>query len=340
MSIVTEPDTEADEHARAEVATTGECPAPRQQARVDAPAAKADGAGTATDPTAAASGVSPARSWSWPQPRHVAMVVGAIVMGFVVYLFLVSPLLYNRAQGALTSRLQVALSQANAGGVPRDPGRGDPIGFIDARRLGLSAVMVEGARQGQLADGPGHVRGTPLPGQLGVSIVAGRRAAFGSPFASLHSAREGDEVVLTTPRGTLNYTVVTATIVPDRPASVLAAARDGADATGSRLALVTSDPWGVAAERIVVVATLSGPPVPGGSTSDAMATEELDPDRQPGSLAALTLWSILLVAALLATSRARGAWRSPAVFLLAAPVVASLAMVLYDSAIAVLPPTL
>ena len=46
-------------------------------------------------------------------------------------------------------------------------------------------VVVEGTTPGEPDAGPGHLRDTPLPGQAGVSVVFGRRATFGAPFASL-----------------------------------------------------------------------------------------------------------------------------------------------------------
>ncbi|WP_278259716.1 sortase [Nocardioides convexus] len=59
----------------------------------------------------------------------------------------------------------------------------------------------------RLQDGPGHRPGTVLPGQQGVSVVAGRSVSYGRPFAHLPEVRRGARVVVTTAQGRFTYDV-------------------------------------------------------------------------------------------------------------------------------------
>ena len=267
------------------------------------------------------------------------MTIGIFVIGLIAYLLLVTPLSHDRSQRDLSAQFEVKLKQAAAGAPLSDARRGDPVALLEIPKLGINEIVVEGARQGDLKAGPGHVRGTAIIGQQGISVLAGRRATFGSPFDGLNRLTTGDQMALTTYRGRFVYTVQSSSIVDDSPESVLAAAAPQ-DTSQSALALVTSDPWGVSVERVVTVAVLQGSPISGPTPNTAIAAEELDPSGEPGALAAVTLWGLLTVAALFATSRARHAWRSPAVILLAGPVIVTFVVLLYDSLLAVLPPTL
>ena len=51
---------------------------------------------------------------------------------------------------------------------------GVPVAIIDIPHIGVHEVVVEGARSGQLREGPGHLVGSSLPGQPGNAVIAGR----------------------------------------------------------------------------------------------------------------------------------------------------------------------
>jgi hypothetical protein len=59
-----------------------------------------------------------------------------------------------------------------------------------------------------LFNGPGHRRDTPLPGQIGTSVVFGRRAAFGGPFADIDGLAKGDKITVTTGQGIFHFKVL------------------------------------------------------------------------------------------------------------------------------------
>ncbi len=60
-------------------------------------------------------------------------------------------------------------------------------------------TIVEGTEpRRQLEKGPGHYRGTALPGQVGNFAVAGHRVGKGEPFLNLDQLRAGDAVIVET----------------------------------------------------------------------------------------------------------------------------------------------
>jgi len=71
------------------------------------------------------------------------------------------------------------------------PGTGSLVAMLEIPRLGLSAIVIEGAEERELKLGPGHIRGTCLPGDGGNTGVAGHRDTF---FRPLRLIREDDTI--------------------------------------------------------------------------------------------------------------------------------------------------
>ncbi len=110
----------------------------------------------------------------------------------------------------------------------------------------------DGARQ--LRQGPGHVRGTAMPGANGNCIIAGHRDTH---FRVLKDIREGDEIVLQTRAGEYTYRVRTMQIVSPRDTKSLRPSND------AELHLVTCYPFyylGSAPKRFIVDAQLENGP--------------------------------------------------------------------------------
>lgn len=82
--------------------------------------------------------------------------------------------------------------------VARPVAAGEPLATMRIPRLGedWSWVVVEGTGDDELAQGPGHYAGTPLPGARGNVAVAGHRAGHGDPFLDFDRLRVGDLVHL------------------------------------------------------------------------------------------------------------------------------------------------
>jgi sortase A len=100
---------------------------------------------------------------------------------------------------------------------------------------GVDLFVLAGASGRTMAFGPGHVDGTPLPGEPGNSVVSGHRDTH---FAFLRRLRAGDPIVVERRDGRrLQYTVSETLVVDRRDAWVTQEAGD------TRLTLVTCYPF-------------------------------------------------------------------------------------------------
>ena len=101
---------------------------------------------------------------------------------------------------------------------PSHPELGSPIAVLTIPRLGLSTVVLEGAEERELKLGPGHIRGTSLPGEGGNVGVAGHRDTV---FRPLRLIRRGDRINIVTHERELQYQIVSAQIVEPEDVQVL-----------------------------------------------------------------------------------------------------------------------
>ncbi len=110
-----------------------------------------------------------------------------------------------------------------------------PVARLAMPRLGEEAFVLAGGSGRTLAFGPGHVDGSPLPGQPGTSLIAGHRDTH---FRFLERLRAGDAVHVEDGTGAVRRFRVTATQVVD-------ARRTRIDVFGSvpRLVLATCYPF-------------------------------------------------------------------------------------------------
>ncbi len=126
--------------------------------------------------------------------------------------------------------------------------RGQPLGHIAIPELGLTAAVVQGTDPRSLRSGPGHYRGTALPGERGTVAIAGHRTTFSAPFRHLDELEPGDTVTLSVPYGRFEYRVTRSQIIFPRQVDVLAPGRR------NELVLTTCHPVESAEERLVVFA--------------------------------------------------------------------------------------
>ena len=111
---------------------------------------------------------------------------------------------------------------------------GTPMALLEIPAAGIREVVGEGTTSGVLADGPGHSRTTPFPGQAGTSVIMGRRAAFGGPFERIPRLKAGDVITVTTGQGVSTYQVAGIRRAGDPLPTPLAAGQ-------GRLVLATAD---------------------------------------------------------------------------------------------------
>ncbi len=114
------------------------------------------------------------------------------------------------------------------------PQKDSPWGKSRSSSIGLTAMIEEGDNGGILRRAVGHVPGTALPGQQGNVVIAGHRDTFFRPLRNIH---KGDEITLTTLRGSYRYRVDSTEVVGPQDTEVLD------DSPGAILTLVTCYPF-------------------------------------------------------------------------------------------------
>jgi sortase A len=131
-----------------------------------------------------------------------------------------------------------------------------PVAQLDAPRQGRQLMVLAGAGGRALAFGPGHVDGTPLPGEAGNAVISGHRDTH---FAFLRELRSGDLLLVrSATRRMARYVVSGIEVVRSKDVRVLL------DAGDDRLTLVTCYPF--------------NSPVPGGPLRYVVVAKRTDSD--------------------------------------------------------------
>ena len=230
--------------------------------------------------------------------RAVLVLVFVVSFALFIQLVLVSSLQQSAAQGRAFDHFRAQLANGTAPIGPTDSaGRelelGTSVAFIEVPAIGLKQVIGQGTAAGVLFDGPGHRRDTPLPGQMGSSVIYGRRAAFGGPFDRINELRKGALITVTTGQGAFEFRVLGVRREGQPAPAPLAAG-------AARLQLVTADGRAFLPDGVLRVdADMVGTAV-GGPTRLVTASTLPDAERvmagDTTTLWALALWIQALVA--------------------------------------------
>jgi sortase A len=213
------------------------------------------------------------------------------------HLLVIGSLQHSAAQARAFDDFRAQLAQGVAPIGPLDAdgnaiALGTPVAFLEIPSIDVEEVIGEGTSPAVLLDGPGHRRDTPLPGQIGTSVVFGRKASFGGPFSAIGQLDPGDPITVTTGQGVFTYKVIGVRLegmpVPAPPA-----------VGSSRLTLVTAAgssflPSGV----LRVDADLEGVAVVGPArlmSSTALPANERVMAGDSHTLWALAMWLQLLI---------------------------------------------
>ncbi len=223
-----------------------------------------------------------------PVARRFAIVIFTLAFGSLMFNQFMGPLVHDRAETALEQRLSSDLLNGVAP-VSNPIAVGTPIGLVEVPNRDIRAVVVEGSKAEQLAQASGHLIGSALPGQPGVSAILGRSQTYGAEFKNLDQLKIGDEVIVTTGQGVHTYEVIDTTV---------RSAQDTAAFQGEGHMLIMATVVD-SSDRLVVRATLTSPVFPAGEAFDHQTTiDELGLSGDSSSWSALALW--MLLAALLA----------------------------------------
>ncbi|PNW10540.1 sortase [Microbacterium testaceum] len=145
--------------------------------------------------------------------RSIVATLLLLLLMFVLNVTVFSHLQHLASQQRLEDDLRAQLA---AGTAPVSEGTfedvlladGAPVAIMDIPRLKFHEVVVEGTASAQTAQGVGHRRDTVLPGQVGVSVLMARAAAFGGPFSAISSLDPGDEITVRTGQGLQRFEVI------------------------------------------------------------------------------------------------------------------------------------
>jgi len=288
----------------------------------------------ATSPVSGRTELSP-KTWVL---SSALLIVGGLMLGLVFNLVLFSPLRHARDQqvsyASFRSDLANAIapigSTANTGGlVPL----GAPVAVLQIPALGMNEVVLEGSTSAVLMSGPGHLRSSVLPGQVGHSVVMGRATSFGGPFSGIGGLQLGTEFTAVTGQGEHTYKVTAIRFEGEKPIAL--APGEG------RLTLVTAsgNPY-LPSGLVEVDAVLTSEAA---TRTDAVPSAAyLSPSEAPlagdsSAAVGLLLWSALLLGAavlLVWMSTRWGTWQA---WVVAVPVVTALGVAVTNHIIMFLP---
>ncbi|MCL4401168.1 MAG: class D sortase [Acidobacteria bacterium] len=133
---------------------------------------------------------------------------------------------------------------------PQTPDLGVALAKLSIPRLNAAWFVFEGVGKKELRLGPGHMRGSALPGTSGNCVIAGHRDTH---FRALKDIRKGDEIVVETRQGRFRYRVTDLEIVKPTNTKALA------PTTSPVMNLITCYPFyylGSAPKRFVVHAQM------------------------------------------------------------------------------------
>ena len=114
---------------------------------------------------------------------------------------------------------------ADAARFRRTATRGQAIGRISIRRIGLRMVLVNGTDHESLKRGPGRDLRSFMPGQDQLVYIAGHRTTYLAPFSHIDAIRRGDAIRLEFPYATFVYRAFKHRVVAATDLSVLRSPR-------------------------------------------------------------------------------------------------------------------
>ena len=266
------------------------------------------------------------------------VALSAVVAFFVVFAFGLSSVQEHRNQTQLYGELRGLLDPSSTvapwigGTIPA----GAPVALLNSAAAGLhDVVVVQGSSSSQMRNGPGHLPDSPLPGQVGDSLVIGRSSTSGAPFWGLDRLRKGDLLTVTTGQGSFHFRIedqrVAGGPLPTIPPS------------GSILTLVTSTGSGLLGsitngQLLYVDAALQGTAVvtPKGQPR-TVATAEIQGKSDLAALPWVLAWLAGLVLALAASVLLISRWGWRRSWLLVAPLVLAVLWGLSTELLALVP---
>lgn len=266
---------------------------------------------------------------------RVLYAFSALMIWAVLYALVFGALQETRSQSVMYAKFRQELAGEVAPiGAPIKSGT--PVGLLEIPRIGLRDIVVEGTSPGDLLKGPGHRADSPLPGEQGVSVIYGRGATFGAPFARLQKLQPGDAITVVNGAGTFQY------VVKDvRRAGSLLPQPVAANASRLTLATAAANGWRAImapSAPLYVDADMTGTAVaePGGRPAAVPASEKLM-GTDSVALNSLVHWLALFVLTAAAAAWAFARWGRWQTWIVAAPTVGAALWLVSETAMKLLP---
>lgn len=267
-------------------------------------------------------------------------IVALVCIWMILQMLVFGRLSEDRSQHLLYSQFRSELAQETAPTGALDYNgnpvvEASPVALMSIPAIGIrDMVIVDGTASGDLLDGPGHWRKTPLPGSAGWSEVMGRRTTYDAPFARITSLKAGDTIDILAAQGTTTYVVKDVRRAGD-PIPAMPAG-----STAGRLTLATGDSSGfLSALRPRNVVSVDADTTKAHPAGQVFATPNSENEMASDTAAypLLVLLLAFLAALVLAVSIARRHIRATLVWLVAAPVAIALAWAVTDQVMRLLP---
>ena len=279
---------------------------------------------------------APANDDAWAVVSTTSVMVCLVAGWMVAQMLYLGGLSQDRAQDDLYAQFRGELAAATA---PTGPVTevGMPVAMLSIPHIGVEQVVVEGTASGDLLVGPGHLRNTVLPGQLGTSAVFGRASTYGAPFARIGELVRGDQINVTTAQGEARFRVIGVRRAGDplpqpRPELAARLVLVSGEASGARLpSLSPGQVVYVDAEAEKAFDTPAGLPRVVPDPEQAMGTES------GAVMPLLTLCLGLLLALTFAVIAARQRFGAALVWVVTTPVVLAVAWLTTDVVMRLLP---
>jgi hypothetical protein len=264
-------------------------------------------------------------------------ILGALLVGFLADAAVVGKLRHDRdrqvAYASLRYNLANGTTPTGAFDVDGKPvAEGTPVALLEIGSIGLREVVRYGTTPADLMSGPGLRRDTVLPGQVGGSVIMGRRALYGGPFQYLNQLQAGLQFKVTTGQGESEFRVVDVRRPGDPIPPQLGQAK-------ARLTLVTTSGNPYLPQdllRVDAVLVNDDKALPTGSVAKPQPGDAaLSTDRS--AWMPLVLWGQALLLAAAAVTWLRLRWGGRQAWLVGSPVLLALGLAVADTAARLLP---
>lgn len=184
----------------------------------------------------------------------VAMLIPVTINGYSYYTQWRLKKTWENKVEELTKRARLPKVKKIDLSLPPVPGeelaKQNGIAYLVIPRMALRAVVLKGTNYRDLIKGPGHLRGTSLPGEKGNCVISGHRTMYGAPFGNLDLLSPGADILVYTKDKIYHYVVKEKKIVSPDDLSVVDPTKD------NRLTLTTCHPKFSDRNRLVVIALL------------------------------------------------------------------------------------